>query len=186
MNASRHQSSRGTGRRSVGWPPRRAAWVAVPVVAGTAVAAAAVLATAQGLLQPDPALPADRMNTSVGIPVPAMAQRCPNQALADPGGERWCLPSGVTAATLEDWYAMTLPPHQEAPGLRWCVQQVEADGSLRSIWSDGSGLLGYDLPTRLSGRPGSVAPGEEGPVVEVFRSLDHSCPAAARSSRGKE
>ncbi len=186
MNAFRHQSSRGTGaRRSAGWPPRRAAWVAVPVVAGTAVAAA-VLAPALGLLQPDPPLPADRVHTSVGIPVPAMAQRCPNQALAGPGGERWCLPSGVTAATLEDWYAMTLPPHQEAPGLRWCVQQVQADGSLRSIWSDGSGLLGYDLPTRQSARPGSVAPGEEGLVVEVFRSLDHSCPAAARSSRGEE
>jgi hypothetical protein len=183
--ASRHHASRGTGaHRSAGWP-RRTAWVAVPVVAGTAVAAA-VLAPALGVLQPDKPLPAAGVQTSAGIPVPAVAQPCPNQALAGPGGERWCLPPDVTAAALEDWYAMTLPPHQDAPGLRWCVQQVQADGSHRSIWSDGSARLGYDLPTRLSGRPGSVAPGEEGLVVEVFRNLDHSCPAAARSSRGKE
>ncbi len=126
------------------------------------------------------------MQTGTGVWVPAEAEGCSAQALAGSGGERWCLPAGVTAAGVTQWYAMTLPPHRDAPGLQWCVQQVQADGSRRSIWSDGSALLGYEVPTRLSKRPGSAVPDEGGLVVEVFRNTDRSCPAAARSGRDEQ
>jgi hypothetical protein len=119
--------------------------------------------------------------TGVGIPVPEVAHRCSPRStvaqstVADSG--RWCLPRGVSAATLAHWYDEVLPAGRDAGDLRWCVQQWQSDGDRRSLWSSGDALVGYVLPpedTRLHVR--TVA-------VKVVVLPGSACPSATRADR---
>lgn len=161
------------------------AWL---VAAATAATGALVVASAVGpalrpLAQRTP-LAADAQPTSEGVPVPAAAQRCQAQAAGGHGLVRWCLPDGVSPGTLADWYDRALPPGIDSGRLRWCVQQVQSDGTRRRLWSDGQGLVGYDLPSDLP-RPRGTDPEADVLAVEVVRAPGSVCPAAARSVRGR-
>lgn len=152
---------------------------AVLLVASAIFAGSVRLALAGAV--PDRPLPPDRAVTESGIALPASAQRCEAQAVSQTAEVRWCLPSQVTQQALAGWYAATLPTGRDTTGLRWCMEQHLADGVRRSVWFDGSALVGYGLPS--PSRPGSVQPGDEGLAVTVFRVPAAGCPPPTRSSQ---
>jgi hypothetical protein len=129
------------------------------------------------------ALSAAARTTDAGIPVPRSAERCRVQGAADSAAVRWCLPAGVSATTVEQWYDRTLPPGRDAGGLRWCVEQYGTNGSRLALWSTDGGLVGYQLPPL----PPHLATGDvEGAMaVAVVVLPGAACPAAARTSRGQ-
>jgi hypothetical protein len=91
------------------------------------------------------------------------------------------MPSGVSVATVDRWYRDVLPPGRDADGLRWCVEQRQADGSRRALWSTGAGLVGYVLPPQPP-RP-LVQELEEPIAVEVVVLPGETCHPATRASR---
>jgi hypothetical protein len=119
--------------------------------------------------------------TGVGIPVPEVAHRCTPQStvaqstVADWG--RWCLPRGVSAATLAHWYDDVLPAGRDAGDLRWCVQTWQSDGGRRSLWSSGDALVGYVLP------PEDIRLHVPTVAVNVVVLPGSACPSAARADR---
>jgi hypothetical protein len=128
-------------------------------------------------------LPVAARSTEAGIPVPGSAERCRVQGSADSGTVRWCLPAGVSATTLEQWYDRTLPPGRDAGGLRWCVEQYRSNGSRLALWSTDSGLVGYQLPPL----PPHVETGDVEGAMAVYVVVlpGATCPGAARTSRGQ-
>ncbi len=136
------------------------------------------------LTQRTPLSPAARWSDA-GVPVPASAHRCAADAATDAGSDgdsvRWCMPSGVSVATLAQWYDETLPPGRDAGRLRWCVEQREADGSRRALWSSGAGLVGYVLPPQQP-RP-RTAGTDDVAGVETVVLPGTACHPVARSSR---
>jgi hypothetical protein len=119
--------------------------------------------------------------TGVGIPVPEVAHRCTSQStvaqstVADSG--RWCLPRGVSAATLAHWYDDVLPAGRDAGDLRWCVQTWQSDGGRRSLWSSGDALVGYVLP------PEDIRLHVPTVAVDVVVLPGSACPSATRADR---
>jgi hypothetical protein len=119
--------------------------------------------------------------TGVGIPVPEVAHRCTPQStvaqstVADSG--RWCLPRGVSAATLAHWYDDVLPAGRDAGDLRWCVQKWQSDGGRRSLWSSGDALVGYVLP------PEDIRLHVPIVAVNVVVLPGSACPSATRADR---
>lgn len=154
--------------------------LAVVVLLGASAIFAGSVRLALAGAVPDRPLPPDRGVTDSGIAVPASAQRCEAQAVSETAEVRWCLPSQVTQQSLAGWYAATLPTGRDTAGLRWCMQQHLADGVRRSVWFDGSALVGYGLPS--PSRHGSVQPVDEGLAVTVFRVPATGCPPPTRSS----
>jgi hypothetical protein len=163
-----------------------------PVNAGARAAlavfgAALVVATAPRpllgpLTQRTPLPPAAAQSTDTGVPVPASAVRCAAPDPAAPGSVRWCMPHGVSAATVDRWYRDVLPPGRDAGDLRWCVEQRSGDGSRRALWSSAAGLVGYVLPPQPP-RPAPLAPAD--PVaVAVVLLPGEACHPASRASRG--
>jgi hypothetical protein len=119
--------------------------------------------------------------TGVGIPVPEVAHRCTplstvaQSTVADSG--RWCLPRGVSAATLAHWYDDVLPAGRDAGDLRWCVQTWQSDGGRRSLWSSGDALVGYVLP------PEDIRLHVPTVAVNVVVLPGSACPSATRADR---
>ncbi len=159
---------------------RRAALAGIAVVGLTLVVATTFRPVLGPLTQRTP-LPPAVQGTDAGVPVPAPAGRCAAQDVTDPGSVRWCMPAGVSAATVERWYRDVLPPGRDAGGLRWCVQQRWGDGSRRALWSTGAGLVGYVLPPQPPRLP---TPALEDPVaVTVVVLPGEACHPATRASR---
>ncbi len=119
--------------------------------------------------------------TDAGVPVPASAGRCTAQDVTDPGSVRWCMPGGVSVATVEQWYRDVLAPGRDAGDLRWCVQQRQADGSRRALWSTGAGLVGYVLPPQPPRLPAQEL--EDPVAVEVVVLPGGSCHPVTRAGR---
>jgi hypothetical protein len=160
---------------------RRAALLAgVTVLLGILIIAAAFRPLLVPLTQRTP-LPAAVHWTDAGVPVPASADRCAVQDLTNPGSVRWCMPGGVSAATADRWYRDVLPPGRDAYGLRWCVEQRQADGSRRALWSIGGGLVGYVLPPQPPRPPTQEI--EDSVVVAIVVSPGAACHSVTRSSR---
>jgi len=129
--------------------------------------------------------------TGAGIPVPEVAHRCTPQptvaqstvaqsmvaqsTVADSG--RWCLPRGVSSATLAHWYDDVLPAGRDAGDLRWCVQTWQSDGGRRSLWSSGDALVGYVLP------PEDIRLHVPTVAVNVVVLPGSACPSATRADR---
>jgi hypothetical protein len=150
------------------------------LVAGVVVVTTALWPVLGPMTQRTP-LPAEFRSTDAGVPVPASAERCAVQDRAVAGSVRWCMPDGVSVATLERWYQDTLPPGQDAGDLRWCVQTHQSDGSRRALWSTTEGLVGYVLPPEP---PHVVAdPLNDAVAVHVVVLPGSGCPAVARASR---
>lgn len=159
------------------WPGRTLLVVALAVLVlagGVLVRGRAAGGLSPSVLLGRVALPADARVTATGVPVPTTAEPCPARGRPASGGVRWCPPAGVSADTLDRWYARALPRGHDAGALRWCVGQVLENGTHRALWSSGRSLVGYDLP-----EPGHARRA----VVDVLRLPDHRCPAAARASR---
>ena len=116
-----------------------------------------------------------------GVPVPESARRCAAQDPTTPTSVRWCMPSGVSAATVARWYADVLPAGQDAGRLTWCVEQHQSDGGRRALWSTGTSLVGYVLPADRE-RP-EIERIDDEVAVEVVRLDGSPCPPAARASR---
>jgi hypothetical protein len=175
------------------------------LLTGAAVAAA-VLVLAQALwpvlgplTQRTPLSPAVT-STDAGVPVPASATRCaavgPTVADVTAGDSgRWCVPDGVSVATLTGWYDDVLPPGRDAGRLRWCVEQRLDDGSRRALWSTGTGLVGYVLPPegpRFGAHGTARAAGVravddvEAVGVEVVVLAGSACHPVARASREQQ
>jgi hypothetical protein len=166
--------------------PGRAAVLAALTVVGTVLALAAALWPVVGPLTQRAALPPPARSVD-GVPVPEPARRCAVQDALQPDSERWCLPAGVSAATLARWYRQALPPGADADGLRWCVEQYQEDGNRRALWSTAGGLVGYELPAqrprpRDTASPATTTTGDE-LAVTVVRLPNSPCPAAARVNR---
>jgi hypothetical protein len=123
---------------------RRAALAGITLV-GLALVVATTFRPVLGPLTQRTPLPPAAQWTDAGVPVPASAGRCAVQDVTDPGSVRWCMPGGVGAATVARWYRDVLPPGRDAGDRRWCVEQRQADGSRRALWSTGAGLVGYVL-----------------------------------------
>jgi hypothetical protein len=155
--------------------------LAVIAVAGVALVVATTLRPVlYPLTQRTPLPPAVRW-TDAGVPVPASAGQCTAQDVADPGSVRWCMPDGVSAATVDRWYRDVLPPGRDTGGLRWCVEQRRGNGSRRELWSTGAGLVGYVLPP-LPPRPPTQE--LEDPVaVTVVVLPGEACHPATRAGR---
>ncbi|WP_166487484.1 hypothetical protein [Geodermatophilus obscurus] len=151
----------------------------------TVVLLALVLATASwpvlGSLAQRTPLPPAAQWTDAGVPVPASAGRCAAQDGTDPGSVHWCMPAGVSAATVDRWYRDVLPPGRDAGGLRWCVEQRRTDSSRRVLWSTGAGLAGYVLPQQPPRPPTQEL--EDPVAVEVVVLPGGSCHPATRAGR---
>ena len=158
----------------------------IALATGGLLAALAILAGSLRLVLapagPGVALPADRMLTDSGIPVPASAQRCEVQGGSSVAQERWCVPASVTAPALTRWYASALPAERDSGELRWCTRQLLVDGVQRSVWFDGEALLGHVLPSQDAQRS-SGQRGDDGTAVAVFRVPASGCPTAVGSTR---
>lgn len=166
--------------RSVNAGRRAGLLAGVTVLWGTLVVATAFRPVLGSLTQRTP-LPAAVHWTDAGVPVPAPAGRCAVQDVTDPGSIRWCMPGGVSAATVERWYRDVLPPGRDADGLRWCVEQRQPDGSRRALWSTDAGLVGYVLPPQP---PRPLMQELEDPVaVEVVVLSGETCHPVTRASR---
>jgi hypothetical protein len=126
-------------------------------------------------------LPPAAQWTDAGVPVPASAGRCAAQDGTDPGSVHWCMPAGVSAATVDRWYRDVLPPGRDAGGLRWCVEQRRTDSSRRVLWSTGAGLAGYVLPQQPPRPPTQEL--EDPVAVEVVVLPGGSCHPATRAGR---
>ncbi len=166
--------------RSVNAGRRAALLAGVTVLSASLVVAAAFRPLLGPLTQRTP-LPAAVQWTDAGVPVPASADRCAVQDLTSPGSVRWCMPGGVSAATVDRWYRDVLPPGGDAYGLRWCVEQRQADGSRRALWSTGAGLVGYVLPPRPPRPPAQEI--EDPVVVVTVVSPGAACHPVTRGSR---
>lgn len=154
-------------------------WLALALVVLVLAGVVLVRGRAAGGLSPAVllgrvALSSDAQITATGVPVPRSAERCPARGRPAAGGVRWCPPAGVSATTLDRWYARVLPAGRDAHALRWCVGQVLHNGTRRALWSSGRALVGYDLPEPGHGRRA---------VVDLLRLPGHQCPPAARASR---
>ncbi len=158
----------------------RAALAGIAVILLVLVLARASWPLLGPLAQRTPLPPAAQW-TDAGVPVPASAGQCAAQDRTDPGSVRWCMPTGVSAATVDRWYRDVLPPGRDAGDLRWCVEQRQADGSRRSLWSTGAGLVGYLLPPQPPRPP--VQELEDPVAVEVVVLPAEACHPAARASR---
>lgn len=161
-------------------PGRRAALLAAITVVGAALALIQSLWPVLGPMTQRTPLPA-ASRSMLGVPVPAVGHRCRTQDVAVPGSVRWCLPGGVSAATLAQWYAGALPPGRSTGDLRWCVEQHLADGSRRPLWATDGALVGYVLPPERT-RTGAASFGD-GSVVEVVRLAGLTCHPATRTAR---
>jgi hypothetical protein len=150
------------------------------LVAGVLVLTTALWPVLDPLTQRTP-LPAEARSTHAGVPVPASAERCAFQDRTVAGSVRWCMPSGVSVATLGQWYDDALPPGRNAGDLRWCVETRQSDGSRRALWSTSEGLVGYVLPAD----PPRIAadPIHDAVAVQVVVLSGSGCPAVARTSR---
>jgi hypothetical protein len=152
-------------------------------VAVTAVAVGAAVTPALRRAVAPGHLTAAAQLTSIGIPVPSAGHPCGSQLSADSGSTRWCLPAGTSAVAVRRWYDDQLPPGRSTPQLRWCIAQVQSDGSTTALWSATGGLVGYQLPpTELTLRADGVLR-DPGVVVETVRQAAHACPRVARSTR---
>jgi hypothetical protein len=162
----------------------RAWFLAVALLAvGTLFIARALWPELAPLTQRTP-LPDDARSTEAGIPVPAAAARCAATVADEAAGEdfaRWCMPTGVSADTLARWYADALPAGRDAGGLRWCVEQRQADGGRRALWSTGDALVGYVLPPEHPRPP--VTGSDDAVAVEVVVLSGSACHPATRTGR---
>ncbi len=166
--------------RSVHARTRALLMAGATLVAGVLVVIAS-LWPVLGPLTQRTALPAESASTEAGVPVPASAERCAVQDRTVAGSVRWCVPSGVSVATLERWYDDALPSGRDAGDLRWCVRTVQSDGSRRSLWVTPEGLVGYVLPAEP---PHEVQnPVDDAVAVQVVVLPGSGCPAAARAAR---
>jgi hypothetical protein len=150
-------------------------------VAGVALVVATTSRPVLGPLTQRTPLPPAVQLTDAGVPVPASAGRCATQDVADPGSVRWCMPDGVSAATVDRWYRDALPPGRDAGALRWCVEQYQGDGSRRALWSTGAGLAGYVLPPQPPRHPAQEL--EDPVAVAVVVLPGEPCHPATRASR---
>ncbi len=156
---------------------RRAVLAAITVVGLALLLTSTPWPVLSTLTQRTP-LPATARWTDAGVPVPPSAGRCAEQDLAPPDAVPWCMPGGVSAATVERWYRDVLPAGRDAGHLRWCVEQRQADGSRRELWSTGAGLVGYVLP------PQPPHPPTQEPVaVAVVVLPGEACHPATRANR---
>jgi hypothetical protein len=159
---------------------RRVALLAAITVVGAVLALAQSLWPVLGPLTQRTALPA-ASRSIYGVPVPEVGRRCGTQDVAVPGSVRWCLPGGVSTATVARWYADALPPGRDAGDLRWCVEQYLTDGSRRALWASDGGLVGYVLPPARA-RQGGPSFGD-GTAVKVVRLAGLPCHPATRAGR---
>jgi hypothetical protein len=154
--------------------------IAITVLAGMLFIAKALWPVAGPLTQRTE-LAADVRTTDAGVPVPAAARQCAAQDPSVAGSTRWCVPTGVSARTIDRWYADRLPAGRDAGPLSWCVEQRQADGSRQALWSNGTGLVGYVLPPLP---PHSQTASIDGRIAVAVVALPQTpCPAAARVSR---
>lgn len=152
------------------------------VILGVAVVIATTLRPVLTPLTQRTPLPAAAQMSAAGVPVPQVAKRCsPADEPPGPGWVRWCMPSGVSAHTLRQWYATALPPGRTTTGLRWCIEEQRGDGSLRALWSTGTGLVGYILPPQP---PRPLNQELSHPVaVEVLALAGAACSPVTRTTR---
>jgi hypothetical protein len=126
-------------------------------------------------------LAADVRTTDAGVPVPTAARPCDAQDPSVAGSTRWCMPTGVSAEAVAQWYAARLPAGRDAGSLHWCVEERQADGSRQALWSKDTGLVGYVLPPQP---PHPQTASIDGRIaVAVVSQPRTPCPAAARGSR---
>jgi hypothetical protein len=161
--------------------PRAWFLAAALLAVGTLFMARALWPVLDPLTQRTP-LSDDARSTDAGIPVPASAGRCDADA-ADESATRWCMPTGVSVATLAGWYADVLPAGRDAGDLRWCVEQRQADGGRRALWSAGDALVGYVLPPEPPRPPTTGA--DKAVAVEVVELSGSACHPVTRAVRGR-
>lgn len=163
---------------------KRAAVVGVTVIGVVIGVVVVVGVTLRPVLTPltqrTPLSPAAQM-TDAGVPVPRSAQQCPVQGRTSAGSVRWCMPAGVSAATVHQWYLDALPPGRDAGALRWCTQEQHGDGRLSAVWSTRAGLIGYILPPQP---PRPLYQELDNPVaVEVLALAGSACHPVTRATR---
>jgi hypothetical protein len=91
------------------------------------------------------------------------------------------MPGGVSVATVDRRYRDVLTPDRDAGDLRWCLQQRQADGSRRVLWSTGAELVGYVLPPQPPRLPAQEL--EDPVAVEVVVLPGGSCHPVTRAGR---